>query len=145
MPRLLDGDNLLGTWPGRSRSADDKRALSREIDAFVRRDGRACVLVFDGMRPEGVGFAADTLFSGPGRTADALILRRLEEAQDPRGFVVVTADRSLADRCRALGARIESPRDFRTRLSGGSGGEKPAKENDVDGWLETFGGEPNEK
>jgi hypothetical protein len=89
-----------------------------------------------------VGFAADTLFSGA-RSADEVILSRLREAADPRGFVVVTHDRSLADKCRALGARIESPRDFRSRLQGGAGGEKPAREDDVDGWLETFGGDPS--
>jgi hypothetical protein len=145
MPRLIDGDNLLGTWPGRSRAAEDKRALSREVDTFMRRERRTCVLVFDGTRPEGVGFAADPVFSGPGRTADALILARLREATDPRGWVVVTHDRSLADRCRALGARIESPRDFRARLTGGASGEKPTREDDIDAWLETFGGEPSER
>ena len=145
MPRLVDGDNLLGTWPGRSRAAADKRALAREIDAFTRRDGRTCVVVFDGARPEGVGFAADTVFSGPGRSADEVILSRLKESADPRGVIVVTHDRSLADRCRALGARIDSPRDFRARLTGGGSGEKPAREDDVKGWLETFGGEPSEE
>jgi predicted RNA-binding protein with PIN domain len=123
MPRLVDGDNLLGTWPGRSRSQDDKRKLAREIDAFTRRERRACLLVFDGARPEGVGFAAETIFSGPGRSADALIVARVRESGDPRGCVVVTADRALADRCRTLGARIESPRAFRA--------------------LEAFGGEPS--
>src|SRR5262245_5891180 len=132
MSRLVDGDNLLGT----SRSIDDKRALSREIDALTRRERRPCVLVFDGTRPDGVGFAADTVFSGPGKTADAVILERLKEASDPRGWVVVTRDRSLADRCRALGARIESPRDFRARLGRGAAGEKPTREDDIDSWLE---------
>ena len=145
MPRLVDGDNLLGTWPGRSRAAEDKRALSREIDAFTRRDRRSCTLVFDGARPEGIAFAADTVFSGPGRSADDVIIERVRAAADPRGVVVVTQDRSLADRCRALGARIESPRDFRARLTGSGGGEKPAREDDVASWLETFGGEPSEE
>jgi len=103
------------------------------------------VVVFDGVRPEGIGFAADTVFSGPGRSADEVILSRLRESADPRGVIVVTHDRSLADRCRALGARIESPRDFRARLSAGGSGEKPAREDDVKGWLETFGGEPSEE
>jgi hypothetical protein len=143
MPRLVDGDNLLGTWPGRSRAAEDKRALAREVDAFTRREKRSCTVVFDGARPEGVAFAADTVFSGPGRSADDVILSLLREAADPRGFVVVTHDRSLADRCRALGARIESPRAFRARLAGSGAGEKPAREDDVDGWLATFGGEPS--
>ena len=144
MPRIVDGDNLLGTWPGRSRSPSDKRALSREIDALVRRERRACVLVFDGAAPEGIAFAADTVFSGPGRSADAVILARLRAAADPRGYTVVTHDRSLADRCRAQGARIESPRDFRSRLAGGPSGEKPAQEDDVDAWLEVFGEDPSE-
>jgi len=41
MPRLVDGDNLLGTWPGRSRAAEDKRALSRGMQGLLVRIARA--------------------------------------------------------------------------------------------------------
>jgi hypothetical protein len=54
VPRVIDGDNLLGTWPGRSRADADKRALVREVDQLTRREKRRIVVVFDGSPPRGV-------------------------------------------------------------------------------------------
>jgi len=117
LPRLIDGDNLLGTWPGRCRADADKNALAREVDALRREEREQVILVFDGPPPAGVSHGPDVHFSGNGRTADLAILELLREASDRSGWIVVTHDRSLADRCRSLGARIESPRDFRERLA----------------------------
>ena len=116
MPRVIDGDNLLGTWPGRSRTDADKRALAREVVGLRREEGQRVILVFDGPPPPGVPIGPDVHFSGKGRKADALILELLREASDKSGWTVVTNDRSLADQCRWLGARIETARDFRGRL-----------------------------
>ena len=116
MPRVIDGDNLLGTWPGRSRADADKRALAREVDGLRGEETRRVVLVFDGPPPPGDSYGLDVLFSGKGRKADAVILELLREANDKSGWTVVTNDRSLADQCRWLGARIETARDFRGRL-----------------------------
>ena len=139
MPRLIDGDNLLGTWPGRGRSADDKRALVREIDAATRREKRRIVIVFDGAPPLGLSQGPDVVYSGRA-SADSVILDRLRTERDPKGWTVVTNDRQLADRCRHLGARIEAPRSFRERLADGPEGEKPDHPGELDYWLETFGG-----
>ena len=117
MPRVIDGDNLLGTWPGRSRTDADKRALVLEVDGLRREEGQRVILVFDGPPPPGVPIGPDVHFSGKGRKADALILELLREVSDENGWTVVTNDRSLADRCRGLGARIEATRDFRERLA----------------------------
>jgi len=100
MPRVIDGDNLLGTWPGRSRSDADKRALVREVDGLMRREKRRIVVVFDGTPPPGVSYGSDVFFSGQGRKADAVILDLLRRESDPRGWTVVTNDRSLADQSR---------------------------------------------
>lgn len=141
MPRVIDGDNLLGTWPGRRRGDADKRALAREVDGLRRREKRRVVLVFDGSPPPGVSYGADVLFSGPGRKADGLILELLRRESDPRGWTVVTNDRSLADQCRFVGARIEGVRVFRERLSRDTVGEKPDGADEIDYWLEQFGGD----
>lgn len=141
MPRIVDGDNLLGTWPGRSRSDAEKRQLVREVDRLVRREKRRIVVVFDGTPPPGLGSTPDVIYSGPGRKADAVILDLLKREQDKKGFAVVTADRALADQCRWMGARVESPASFRDRLERGDGGEKPEGADDVDYWLKQFGGD----
>ncbi len=141
MPRIVDGDNLLGTWPGRSRSDADKRALSREVDVLRRRERRRVVIVFDGVPPPGVSYGADVMFSGQGRKADAVILERLRRESDRRGWTVVTNDRSLGDQCRYLGAKVESVRAFRERLLLDTAGEKPDTSDELDFWLEQFGGE----
>jgi len=140
MPRVIDGDNLLGTWPGRSRGDADKRTLAREVDGLRREEKRRVVLVFDGSPPPGVSYGPDVLFSGKGRKADAVILALLRDELDKRGWTVVTNDRSLADQCRWLGARVEAARDFRERLVRDTAGEKPESPEDLSYWLETFGG-----
>lgn len=139
MPRLVDGDNVLGSWPGRSRSDAEKRQLARECDRLRRRERRRVLLVFDGIAPPGVAWGADVTFSGAGRRADAVILERLRQERDPRGWTVVTNDRSLADQCRWVGARVEGTKPFRERLSEEDGAEKPERDPDLDYWLETFG------
>ena len=141
MPWIVDGDNVLGTWPGRTRSDAAKRELVREVARIERARGRRMVLVFDGTAPPGVSYGADVHFSGPGRKADAVILELLRRDKDPAGWTVVTGDRSLADQCRWIGARVEAPSALRNRLVGGAAGEKPEASDDVDYWLKQFGGE----
>src|SRR6185295_15085705 len=116
MPVLVDGDNLLGTWPGRSRTDEERVALAREIARFSARERRAMIVFFDGISPLPQLPGPDVVFSGSGRTADDRILAHLRHEKDPRGFVVVTNDRPLADRCRGLGAKVERCDVFRKRL-----------------------------
>jgi hypothetical protein len=125
MPRVIDGDNVLGTWPGRSRSDAEKRALVRELDVLMRRENRRAVVVFDGTPPPGASYGPDVRFSGPGRKADSVILDLLRGQKDTRGWTVVTNDRSLADQCRWLGAGVEAARVFRERLVSDASGEDP--------------------
>jgi hypothetical protein len=143
MPRIVDGDNLLGNWPGRKRSDAERRSLAHDVDRLRRREQRRIVLVFDGVAPP-VPLGRDVLFSGPGRTADDVILDLLREEDDPKGWRVVTEDRSLADQCRWLGARIEKCAVFRGRLAGSGDAEKPERVEDVDYWLRVFGEEPGD-
>jgi hypothetical protein len=74
-----------------------------------------------------------------GRKADAVIVELLRREDDRRGWTVVTNDRSLADQCRYLGARIEGVNGFRERLSRSPVGEKPEAGDDLAYWLDQFG------
>jgi hypothetical protein len=136
----VDGDNLLGCWPGRSRSDAEKRQLAREIGRLARRERRRIVLVYDGSAAPGLSFGADVRFSGPGSSADAVIVNLLRGEQDPRGWTVVTNDRALADQSRWAGARVEPVHAFRARLERETRAEKPERAEDVDYWLDVFGG-----
>lgn len=142
MPYLIDGDNLLGTWPGRKRSDAERRSLAMELARFGVKQRRQVVTVFDGSPAPGHAYGSGVHFSGPGRTADDMILELLRRERDRRGWIVVTSDRSLGDQCRYLQARVERSDRFRGRLGQGSDGEKPDSESEIDYWLEQFGGEP---
>ncbi len=139
MPLLIDGDNLLGTWPGRRRSDGERRALAFEFQRWSRERGKRVVVVFDGVPPPGTDLGRDVHFSGAGRRADDVIVKLLRGEGDPRGWTVVTSDRALGDRCRHHGARIQRSDRFRPELARQSGGEKPEHETDVEGWLQIFG------
>jgi predicted RNA-binding protein with PIN domain len=138
MPWLIDGDNLLGTWPGRQRSDAERRALALELQRIAAGRGRQVVVVFDGNAPPGARFGAGVLFAGPGRTADDVIVSLLREQEDPAGWVVVTSDRPLGDHCRHVGARIERSDRFRARLQGAQAQEKPERESEIEYWLDVF-------
>lgn len=139
MPYLIDGDNLLGTWPGRRRSDAERRSLAFQLDRFASRLQRRVRVVFDGLPPPGQQPGADVRFAGSGRTADDVILDFLRKQQDRRGWIVVTSDRSLGDQCRYLQARLERCDVFRKRLTDSPEQEKPDRESDVDYWLDQFG------
>ncbi len=141
MPRVIDGDNLLGTWPGRGRSDPEKHRLVREVWQLARRERGRILIVFDGSPPPGVSYGPHVLYSGPGRKADAVILELLRRERDLPGWTIVTNDRSLGDQCRFAGARVETVRAFRERLHSSPVGEKPDEPGDVGYWLEQFGGD----
>ena len=139
MPFIIDGDNLLGTWPGRRRSDADKRQLAMQIARLAAAERKRFITVFDGTAPPGVAFGAGVRFAGCGRTADDLILDTLKEQEDRRGCVVVTSDRSLGDQCRYLEARVERCDRFRGRLRAAPATEKPEHEDEIEFWLRQFG------
>jgi hypothetical protein len=133
----VDGDNLLGGWPGRSRSESDKRQLSHEIARLSRREGREILLVFDGSQPLGIAFGGLTRFAGQGRSADDLILEHLRGQQDPHGWIVVTDDKRLGDQARWVGARVERCETLRSRLAA-TDDDKPADPDDLQYWRRVF-------
>ena len=141
MPVLIDGDNLLGTWPGRRRSDAERRKLAMAVGRLAVRERRRYVTVFDGNPPDRSSYGANVHFSGPGRTADEVILSLLREQSDRRGWTVITSDRSLGDQCRYLEARVVRSDRFRGRLRDDAPSEKPDRETDVGFWLEQFGGD----
>jgi predicted RNA-binding protein with PIN domain len=116
MAYLVDGDNLLGTWPDRRRTDAERRALADELARLARHERRRCVVVFDGYAETTPPEDVDVVFAGRSRSADDAILERLRHESAPGDWTVVTADRSLGDRCRHLGATVVRSDRFRRRL-----------------------------
>jgi predicted RNA-binding protein with PIN domain len=123
---LVDGFNALhvAVLRGRERSAWWTREGREQVLARVRGfdDPSAEIwVVFDGLYPPGEGSGAER--SGPrvafAPSADEWMIRRLREV-GARDVAVVTADRRLAARARARGARVVSPHDFLARCAAGA-------------------------
>jgi predicted RNA-binding protein with PIN domain len=151
MPYLVDGNNLLGSWGG-PRGQDDRRAeVVRRLAAFCRARRVRATVVFDGhpLRPE---MAAQDLgpltlrVPPPGEDADSVIRDLVERAERPGDLVVVTSDKALLSYVKTLGATVLRAHEWNAlerQLAAGSareGGEKPEREDDVEGWLKRFGG-----
>ncbi len=152
MPYLIDGNNLLGSWGG-PRGQDDRRAEAvRRVAEFCRTRGVKATLVFDGhpLRPD---MAAQDLgplslrVPPPGQDADTLIREIVERAPRPAEIIVVTSDKALYSYCRTLGASVLRSHEWNTlerrptperRGAPAARGEKPEREDDIDGWLRKF-------
>lgn len=149
VPYLVDGNNLLGSWGG-PREGDDRRSeVVRRVAAFCRAKRVQATVVFDGS-PERADVATQDLrpvlvrFPPPGQDADTVIRELVERAQRPAELVVVTSDKALYSYVKTLGARVMRAHEWnqlaRRQSSAGSADEKPEREEDVEGWLRTFGG-----
>ncbi len=152
MPYLIDGNNLLGSWGGPAVPGDGRAEVVRRVAAFCRSRGARAVLVFDGkpFRPDlgeqRLGALA-LRFPAAGRDADSVIREIVDRASRPGELVVVTSDRPLSSYARTRGAQVlrahewtalarEAPRAPGRGPS--TRGEKPERENDVEGWLKRF-------
>jgi predicted RNA-binding protein with PIN domain len=151
MPYLIDGNNLLGSWGG-PRGEDDRRAdVVRRVAAFCRARNVKATVVFDGhpLRPE---MAVQDLgpltvrVPPPGGDADTVIRELVERAPRPSEVVVVTSDKALYSYVKTRGAAVMRAHEWNAlerQLASGrerEGGEKPEREDDVEGWLRRFGG-----
>jgi predicted RNA-binding protein with PIN domain len=151
VPYVIDGNNLLGSWGG-PQGQDDRRAeVVRRVAAFCRARGAKATLVFDGhpLRPD-----METQDLGPlrlrvppqGTDADTLIREIVDTAQRPGEIVVVTSDKALYSYVKTAGASVLRAHEWNAmerrlvRPAGSATGEKPDKEDDVEGWLRKFGG-----
>jgi predicted RNA-binding protein with PIN domain len=121
---VVDGMNVVGAqadgwWRDRDEAA--RRLLSR-LQHAVARSGDEISLVLDGRPlvdvPEGAHGGVAVYYSQrSGRdAADDRIVEIVAAANDVGTLRVVTSDRELADRVRAIGAATEGARAFLHRL-----------------------------
>jgi predicted RNA-binding protein with PIN domain len=147
VPYLIDGNNLLGSWGG-PRGEDDRRGeVVRRVAAFCRAKRVRATLVFDGHPLRGDMASQDlgplTVRVPPeGQDADTLIRDLVERSARPQELIVVTSDKSLYSSVKTMGARVMRAHEWNhaeRRLERSPSGEKPEREDDVEGWLKKFG------
>jgi predicted RNA-binding protein with PIN domain len=112
---IVDGNNVIGSRPDgwwRDREGASRRLVA-DLQAQVLRTGDHIAVVLDGKplgdMPEGVhGGVLVAYAQRAGRdAADDRIVDEVARDKDPRSLTVVTSDRGLVERVRALGARAE--------------------------------------
>ena len=112
---IVDGNNVIGSrpdgwWRDRPGAA---RKLIAALAKLAQRSGDRISVVLDGRPladlPEGVHDGVLVAYATrAGRdAADDRIVAEVEQDRDPASLVVVTSDRELAERVRALGAAVE--------------------------------------
>jgi predicted RNA-binding protein with PIN domain len=151
VPYLIDGNNLLGSWGGPSRGDDRRGDVVRRVAAFCRGKNARAVLVFDG-HPLRADMAAQDLgpvsirVPPPGVDADTVIRELVDRAARPGELIVVTSDKALYSYAKTMGASVLRAHEWNAldRKLGAarervSGGDKPEREDDVEGWLKRFG------
>jgi predicted RNA-binding protein with PIN domain len=117
---LVDGMNVIGSRPDgwwRDRPAAI-RALAAQL-ADLAAGGDEVSVVFDGRPPapppQAPGVSVE--FAPGGRnSADDRIAETVVSDEDPSSLLVVTSDRELSERVRAVGAEVVGARSFRRRL-----------------------------
>ena len=121
---VVDGMNVIGSrpdgwWRNRDRAA--RRLLAR-LQAWVAERGDEVTLVLDGRPlddiPEGTHDGVEVVYARRlGRDAgDDRLVELVGNAPDPGALQIVTSDRALADRVRALGADVVGARWLLGRL-----------------------------
>lgn len=124
---LVDGNNVMGSRPDgwwRDRPGAMRRLVA-ELQALAARTGDDLTIVFDG-RP--LPDLDEATYAGvrvayarrAGRDAgDDRIVEEIRNDGDPTALVVVTSDRALAERARALGAQVEGAGSLTRELESG--------------------------
>ncbi len=123
MPFLIDCHNLIGQMPDiRLDDPHDEAKLVERLRRYRARTGARITVIFDGGLPAGEsadlsGGGVTAVFARPGVPADALILRRIRQARNPRNLTVVTSDAEVVGAARAQGLSVVSSREFAVELS----------------------------
>jgi uncharacterized protein len=150
---IVDGYNLIRQSPrlaelDRRNLENARDALVRLLSEYKRMRRHRITVVFDGAHaPDLVTRSYQQqgiriLFSGPGETADAVII--LLAAKDGEKALIVTSDREVATSAEAHMAATISSQAFERRLSMASGSSlsgtedgSALSEDDLSGWQPT--------
>ncbi len=157
MALLIDCYNLLHAPMPPSLAGLEEDGLCRRL-ASSPWSGTGITVVCDGIvKPGTPAFSpvpqVQLVYSGPGRSADDVIIEMIDEDTSPRRLYVVTDDREIQKAGRRRRCQVLSTGSFIRTLAASrpSGGQATARNRSraalsptqVDAWLEQFGIDPN--
>ncbi|MEN8243179.1 MAG: NYN domain-containing protein [Chloroflexota bacterium] len=151
MAYLIDGHNLIGKLPGIALDdLDDEQHLIEALQAYCQDTGKRTEVYFDASG-SGHGHArahgrVTARYVRSGETADQAIARRLKQlGKEAPNFIVVSSDNQVLAAARRARARSLTSEEFAHQVDsrgGKSRGSEPSlSKDDIDSWLELFGGE----
>jgi predicted RNA-binding protein with PIN domain len=156
MPYLIDGHNLIGQLPDISLTdPDDEAKLVQKLIGFTARTGKRCVVIFDYGLPGGKSSmstsSVEVRFASRPGEADDLMLQRIQQVRDAKGWIVVSSDNRVLDAARRKHMGTLRSAEFAqlmidapTRTAGKSppstASDKPShvSPEEVEEWLKQF-------
>ena len=115
----IDGYNLLFHLPKTSGSFEEKRRfLICEIEKQVEKLSLTVTIVFDASDPAQNHdtrthlHSLEIIYTHPKKSADDAILEAVELSKSPSQLCVVTSDKGLSTKAKALGAKTLPLSDF---------------------------------
>ncbi len=167
---LIDGHNLIGKMPDISLSdPDDEEQLALRLRQWAAENkSRQVIVIFDrglisGLAKRLSNQQVKAFFAPTRTTADALLIKRVNEVRNPQQYRLITSDRKIIDAAKVRGMRFWKSERFAEMLGPAQLEEKsqpparlptpeqippPQKEEpqlsreDVAEWLELFGPVP---
>ncbi len=154
MPVLIDGNNLIHALGG--VGDDASRVHLCTLLAGLARGGEKVTVAFDGPPASSAAaeriaeFAMEVLYSGHGRSADAIITKLIAATTAPRLLKVVTTDREIRAAARKRRCPTTTSEQFarvltRTAAAKAPGQSEPPEKRhglsaaQTDAWLRVFG------
>ena len=158
MHYLIDGHNLIAKMPGISLDDPDDEAklvlLLKSWSAGNRR--RRITVVFDSGLPGGhsrvlSGSSVDVLFASVGSTADAVLIGRIRNVQNPTEFTLVSSDREVIEAAKTRNMPAISAESFAAQIQMSNNSAKSDADpgpllsaKEVEEWLKLFEGARND-
>ncbi len=124
MHYLIDGHNLIAQMPDIDlEDANDEALLVLRLRSWVAGGRkRRVTVIFDGGLPGGRSrfhsrAQLNVIFASEGRTADALLIRRINKVQNPAEYTLVSSDLQVIEAARARRMRHLGSEAFARRLT----------------------------
>jgi predicted RNA-binding protein with PIN domain len=154
MTYLIDGHNLIGQLPDISLDdPNDEALLVQKLIGFCARTHKNCVVVFDYGLPGGSSRmstrAVQVVFASGRSTADRVMMERINKIPDPNGWIVVSSDNDVLTTARKRRMSTLYSDEFarlmqappKPVIDAGEAVDVKLSEQEVDEWLDLFGGE----